>query len=91
MQLQRLRPEHVQSWHGTLIESGLSPRTVKHAHKLLHRVLTDAVKNGTVARNIAAVHAPPAVQQDEIEILTPEQIADVLAKLEVTTYFPSYR
>jgi hypothetical protein len=47
--LQRLRPEHVQTWHGTLIASGLSPRTVSHAHKLLHRVLTDAVKNGTLA------------------------------------------
>jgi hypothetical protein len=28
----------------------------------LHRVLTDAVKNGTLARNVAAIHAPPNVE-----------------------------
>ena len=86
--LQKLRPEHVQTWHGTLIGSGLSPRTVSHAHKLLHRVLVDAVKNGTLARNVAAVHAPPDVEDEEIEILPPEQIADVLAKLDGHTLFP---
>jgi integrase len=86
--LQKLKPEHVQTWHGTLIDSGLAPRTVSHAHKLLHRVLADAVKNGTLARNVAAIHAPPAVEAEEIEILLPEQIADVLAKLEGHTLFP---
>jgi integrase len=86
--LQKLRPEHVQTWHGTLIASGLSPRTVSHAHKLLHRVLVDAVKNGTLARNVAAVHAPPDVEDEELEILPPEQIADVLAKLDGHTLFP---
>jgi integrase len=86
--LQRLKPEHVQTWHGTLIGTGLSPRTVKHAHKLLHRVLTDAVKNGTLARNVAGVHAPPSVEEDEIEILTGDQVTDVLAKLDGHNLFP---
>jgi integrase len=86
--LQKLKPEHVQQWHGVLIATGLSARTVKHAHKLLHRVLTDAVKNGTLARNVAAVHAPPDVEDAEIEILSPDQIADVLAKLDGHTLFP---
>ena len=36
--------------------------------KLLHRVLTDAVKNGTLARNVAAIHAPPNVGNEEIEL-----------------------
>ena len=86
--LQKLRAEHVQQWHGVLIDAGLSPRTVKHAHKLLVRVLADAVKNGTLARNVAAIHAPPKVEDTEIEILEPGQIADVLAKLEGHTLFP---
>jgi hypothetical protein len=34
----------------------------------LHRVLTDAVKNGTLARNVAAIHAPPNVENEEIEL-----------------------
>lgn len=86
--LQKLRPEHVQQWHGVLIDAGLSPRTVKHAHKLLVRVLADAVKNGTLVRNVAAIHASPKVEDTEIEILEPGQIADVLAKLEGHTLFP---
>jgi integrase len=65
-----------------LIGSGLSPRTVCHAHRVLQLVLQCAVKNGTVVRNVASVHKPPAVEQTEIQILTPDQIVDVRTKLE---------
>jgi hypothetical protein len=34
----------------------------------LHRVLTDAVKNGTLARNVAAIHAPPNVENEEMKL-----------------------
>ena len=88
LKLQKLKPEHVQHWHGALISAGLSPRTTKHAHKLLHRVLSDAVKAGAVSRNVASVFAPPEVEQEEIQILSPDQIADVLAKLAGHTLFP---
>ena len=45
--LQKLKPEHVQTWHGTLIGQGLSSRTIGHAHRVLRLVLQCAVKNGT--------------------------------------------
>ena len=86
--LQKLKPEHVQQWHGTLIGLGLAPRTIGHAHRLLRLVLKCAVSNSTLTRNVATVHRPPKVGDDEIEILSPEQIADVLAKLEGHTLFP---
>ena len=35
LKLQKLRPEHVEQWHGTLLQTGLAPRTVGHAHRLL--------------------------------------------------------
>ena len=57
--LQKLVPEHVRQWHGTLLKSGLAPRTVGHAHRVLQLVLACAAKNGTIARNAAAVHKPP--------------------------------
>ena len=81
LKLQKLRPEHVDQWHGTLLEAGLAPRTVGHAHRLLVRVLGYAVENGTLARNVAAIRKPPKVEEREIEILTAEQIAEVRAKL----------
>ncbi|MEZ0282803.1 hypothetical protein [Methyloceanibacter sp.] len=69
-------------------KTGLAARTVVNAHKLLHRVLADAGKNGTLARNVAEIHKPPRVEATELEILAPEQIADVLAKLEGHSLFP---
>lgn len=86
--LQRLMPEHLQQWHGALVAAGLSPRTVGHAHRVLHFVLQCAVKNRTLARNVATVHAPPKVEEGEIEILGADQIADALAKLGDHTLYP---
>ena len=86
--LQKLKAEDVQTWHGTLTGKGLSPRTVGHAHRVLGLVLKCAVKNGTLTRNVAAVHAPPKVEEAEIETLQAEQIADVLAKLRGHELYP---
>lgn len=86
--LQKLKPEHIQQWHGTLLGTGLSPRTVGHAHRLLRLVLQCAVKNNTISRNVAAVHAPPKVQEREIAILPADQISDVIARLEGHALFP---
>ena len=86
--LQKLKPEHVQQWHGALIGQGLSPRTVGHAHRLLRLMLQCAMKNGTLARNVATVHAPPKVEEREIEILTGEQIVETMTKLEGHALYP---
>jgi integrase len=86
--LQRLKPSQVQEWHGILLKSGgkggraLAARTVGHAHRVLHRALQRAVENETLARNVASVIHPPKVEEDEIEILDPEQIVTVMRKLD---------
>jgi integrase-like protein len=81
IRLQKLRPEHIRKWHNDLRETGLAPATVRHAHKLLNRILVDALKAGVVSRNVASVFRPPAVEQVEIEILTAEQVTEVLTAL----------
>ena len=88
LKLQKLRPEHIEQWHGTLLKTGLAPRTVGHAHRLLARVLGYAVENGTLARNVAAIRKPPKVEEREIEILTADQIAEVRTKLAGHTLLP---
>jgi integrase len=86
--LQKLRPIQVQNWHFTLLSRGgkngkpLSPRTVGHAHRVLHRALARACSCEIVSRNVAAIIKPPKVEASEIEILAPGQITDVLQKLE---------
>lgn len=52
-----------------------------HAHRVLSLGLKRAVENGTLARNVAAIRKPPAVEDTELEILEPEQLAAVLAAL----------
>ena len=82
--LQKLRAEDVQQWHGKLLSGDrpLARRTVVHAHRLLSLAVSDAVKNGTLARNVVDVHKPPTPEDAEVSILSPEQIEDVLDKLQ---------
>lgn len=88
MMLQKLRPAMVEKWHQILLMSGgkdgkpLSARTVGHAHRVLHKALQRAVNNETLARNVASAIRPPKVEENEVEILEPEQVGLVLCKLE---------
>jgi integrase len=66
----------------------LSARTVGHAHRVLHRALERAVKNETLSRNVSSAVSPPKIEAREIDILTGEQIASVLSKLEGHELYP---
>jgi integrase len=88
IRLQKLRASDVERWHVTLLEQGLSPRTVNHAHKLLGKVLARAVKHNILTRNVASLVSPPTVEQQEVEILSPEQVSAVLESLKGHTLFP---
>jgi len=65
--LQKLRPLDIEDWHTTLRTSGrvrglggVSPLTVRHAHRVLGKALRDAVRNELVARNVAASYRAPS-------------------------------
>jgi integrase len=86
--LQKLKPAHVADWHARLLTSGgkdgapLSPRTVGHAHRVLHRALERAFASELVARNVAHAIKPPKVEDREIVALKADQVGAVLAALE---------
>jgi integrase len=92
--LQKLRPAHIQEWHSVLLQRGgkdgapLSARTVGHAHRVLHAALARAAVAETVARNVASTIKPPKVETAEVEILSSDQMADVLAKLDGHSLYP---
>jgi integrase len=92
--LQKLKPAHIQNWHGELLKAGgkaarpLSARTVSHAHRVLHKALQLAVDAETLYRNVAGRIPPPKVEAEELEILTPEEISDLLAKLDGHALYP---
>ena len=79
--LQRLKPQHIATWHGKLIAGGLCAQTVTHAHRVLSLALKQAVEHGTLTRNPAATVKPPRIEPREIEILAPAQIAALMTGL----------
>jgi Phage integrase, N-terminal SAM-like domain len=82
IKLPKLRPEHIERWHAVLIAGGLSARTVGHAHRLLSRVLSHALTNGAISRNVATLQRPPKVEATEIEILSASELEVLMAGLE---------
>jgi len=94
IEIQKLRPAKVQDWHGALLKAGgktgkpLAPRTVGHAHRVLHKALAMAAATEVVPRNVASVIKPPKVETKEIEILAPTQIREVLTELKGHWLYP---
>jgi integrase len=82
IKMQKLTPEHIETWHTALLAKGLATRTVGHAHSVLRLALKRAVENGSLARNVAAIRKPPAVETKEVEILTSTQVKTLLDGLQ---------
>ena len=53
---------------------GLSARTVRYTHVILHRALRDAVRWGLLSRNPADLADPPKQQRPEVQVWTPAQL-----------------
>ncbi len=92
--LQKLRPAQIADWHAMLLRSGgkdgrpLAPRTVGHAHRVLHRAFELALRLEQVGRNPVHTVPAPKVEQVEPEILTAGQIATVLGALNDHQLYP---
>jgi hypothetical protein len=51
--LAQLRPEQLQKHYALKLNEGLSPRSIRYQHVVLHKALQTAMKWGLVARNVA--------------------------------------
>jgi integrase len=86
--VQRLNTLDIETWHTALrthgrkgragyadrTEGGLSARTIGHAHRILSKALTEAMKHGLIGRNVCTLERAPKVQAEEVQILTLEQV-----------------
>jgi integrase len=94
MRLQKLRAVHLNELYTALLRSGgqdgrpLSPRSVGHVHRVLHRALGHAATWALVQQNVASLVSPPPVPDGEIIILTEEQIGATLHYLQGRTLRP---
>ena len=84
IELQKLKPKHVQDWLSNLSKGGgrrygqaLSARTVRHCYRVLWAALKQAVKLEMLSRNVADAATPPRLKANEVEILTPSQLKAV--------------
>jgi integrase len=71
--LQKLTPQHVQRWLNEHQKAGASAGSCRYARTILRTALSDALRWGLVARNVATLVDPPRVAKREIRPFTPEQ------------------
>jgi integrase len=94
VRIQKLRAVHLNELYTSLLRSGgregaaLSARSVGHVHRVLHRALGHAATWGVVQQNVASLVSPPPVPDQEIEILSEDQIGSILRHLEGRTLRP---
>jgi integrase len=72
-QLAKLTPLDLQSLYTELAEAGLSPRSVHHTHRVLHRAFAQAVRWNLIARNPCDGAQGPRATRAEMKVWTPEE------------------
>jgi len=73
LQMQKLSPQHVQSFYASKLKEGLSARSVRILHAVLHKALDNAVRTNLVTRNVCNAVTPPRLTKYEIQPLSEEQ------------------
>jgi len=85
--LTQLRPEHLQKYYTSKLNSGLSPLTVRYHHVVLHKALQTAVKWGLVSRNVADGVDVPRAQRREMQTWDEDEVARFLETAKDSPYY----
>ena len=74
IRLGNLSPAHVQSAYAALHRRGLSPRSIHHAHTVLHGALGKAVRWGMITRNPTDGATRPRIPRREMNTLNRDEV-----------------
>jgi integrase len=77
--LQKLTTVQLNKAYAEWRESGLAGQTVIHHHRLIHRVLAQALREGRVRQNVAAIADKPKAPRREMRCLSTDEIDRVMA------------
>ena len=77
--LSRLTPQDVQNLYSEKLRAGLSPRTVQHIHAVLRRALGQALKWGSVSRNVATLVDAPRPRYKEVQPFSYDEAMKLIA------------
>ena len=80
-QLVNVTPARLNAYYAELLaggrrarDGGLSPKTVRNVHSMLHKALSDATRWGHLPRNPVGLAAPPKPARPEMKVWSPEQL-----------------
>jgi len=85
--LTQLKPEHIQALYTAKLNSGLSARTVRYHHVVLHKALQTALKWGLVARNATDGVDIPRSRQVEMQTWDEAEIMRFLETARDSQYY----
>ena len=77
--LAQITAPEIQAVYAAMQARGLSPRTVRYAHSVIHSALEQAVKWRLLARNPAKLVDLPRTERREMRSLTAEEASHLLA------------
>ncbi|MFC1952455.1 tyrosine-type recombinase/integrase [Chloroflexota bacterium] len=85
--LTQLKPEHIQALYTTKLNAGLSAKTVRYYHVVLHKALQTALKWGLVVRNATDGADIPRNHQVEIRTWDETEIMRFLETARDSQYY----
>jgi integrase len=98
--LQKLTPEHLDTFYADLLTSGrrnrdggLSVKTVRYIHTMLHKALADAARKGSVPRNVATLADPPRLSsapRPEMKVWDAAQLRQFLEGIASHRLYPAF-
>lgn len=85
--LTQLKPEHLQKHYTTCHDKGLSARTVRYHHAVIHKVLETALKWGLVSRNVADGLDLPPIRRTQMQTWDEEEVTRFLLTAKESPYY----
>ncbi|MCX5532377.1 site-specific integrase [Streptomyces sp. NBC_00006] len=76
--LDRLEPEHLETFYAKMQASGSSAGTAHHVHRTIRVALGEAVRRGHITTNVAEIARAPRLEEEDIEPYTIEEVQSLL-------------
>jgi integrase len=78
----RLTPAHVRQLVATLLDDGISPKSVGHTLTVLRMALRQAVADGVLTKNVAALVKSPRKPEPMMDTLTADEFSRLLTSVD---------
>ena len=88
--LQKLKPRQIQSVYNSLQSAGLSSKTVRNIHGIIHATMKQAMRLGYIKINPTEVCTLPRWTKKDIKVLDDKAVAAFLAAIEGDRYEAIY-